>query len=278
VTNRISEGDTATSNFWSATSGFQFVRRPAEGDLMGTRLVSRIASRTSVSHLWAGEDRGTNNAGFTNNLALGTLVLSAETTNSVLFTFLPASPGGPNALYVDYLDLVGQTTNYDTALRIEPGMRIYFANASVPPSKLDGRHGGRLVWVSSFAGPNSSTNITYPNGSNYVFNVALVTDRDLDSDGDGCVNAEDPCPIDVGPPNPSFVTCSDPAPDCVIMWNAVSRATNILECTSDLVAGPWLEYTNFFNFSYCPEPTTVTVMRTNATQFYRIRAVYPNPP
>src|SRR5262249_13267336 len=133
-----------------------------------------------------------NPGGFTNNLALGRLILDGAEFS--LFTFSGA--GTNSALYVDFLDLRNNATNYDTALQINPGLTIYFANASVPPPKLDARAVGRLRWASGFAGPNSSTNIFYPAyNKTYTFNVALAQSKDLDSDADGIVNADDPTPI-----------------------------------------------------------------------------------
>src|SRR5205085_10890000 len=96
------------------------------------------------------------------------------------------------ALYVDYLELDNFATNYNLAFDISPDLTIYFANSNIDPFKLDHSTSGRLRWVSDFAGPLSSTNVSYPPSpahplttNSYLFNIALVRSKDLDSDGDG---------------------------------------------------------------------------------------------
>src|SRR5258708_40302572 len=78
-------------------------------------------------------------------------------------------------------------------------MMIYFGDARIGNAdiseKLDGANGGRFRWVPSYAGLFSSTNITYPSGRAYTFNIALVQTSTLDSDGDGIPNTADPTPI-----------------------------------------------------------------------------------
>ncbi|HEY2953194.1 MAG TPA: hypothetical protein VGK40_11450, partial [Verrucomicrobiae bacterium] len=174
ATNTLTDGGPGAGNEWFVTSGFQFLRRPqgpGANDLLGTTLQSSAGRFLEIFHIWAAENRGADPSGFTNNLALGRLILDGADLS--LFTFSGA--GSNDALYVDFLDLRNNATNYDTALQVNPGLTIYFANASVPPNKLDGRQGGRLRWVSGFAGPNSSTNIFYPAyNKTYTFNVALV--------------------------------------------------------------------------------------------------------
>jgi hypothetical protein len=170
---------------------------------MGTRVVSIAAPLVSSIIVWPGEDRGPSADGFVNNLALGRLVLDGRGGN--LFRFRSATTS--NALYVDYLELLNDATNYNFAVGVDPDFTIYFSDANTPPEKLNNISGGRLRWVSSFTGPQSSTNLTYPNGTNYTFNAGLVRSLDIDTDGDGIVNGLDCTPIPVPGFDSAAVNC-----------------------------------------------------------------------
>ena len=148
-----------------------------------------------------------NPMGFSNNAALGRLILDGGISNS-LFQF--SAVFGANALYVDRIDFENFTTNTDAAgnligVQIDPGMVIYYAQANqggIPASaKLDGKNGGRLRWVTGFAGFFSSTNLIYGDGSTNTFNQHLVELCDgTDSDGDMLPNCVDPEPLPASPP------------------------------------------------------------------------------
>ena len=68
-----------------------------------------------------------------------------------LFRF--SGPGTNNALYVDYIEMLNGATNFNSLFTNAPNLTIYFANANVPVSKLDGAAAGRFRWVQSFTGP-----------------------------------------------------------------------------------------------------------------------------
>jgi hypothetical protein len=190
----LSDGGLASSNLWSVTSGARISRRPAVmGDLMGTRIRSQANLFAQSLHIWAGQDRGVSPEGFTNNLALARLTLDGA--KGTTFRFQGA--GANNALYVEYLELLNfPLTNYETsAVSIAPDFTIYFADSNVRPDKLDGIFGGRVRWVSSYAGPRTSTSFVYPNGLTYTFNSALVGIPDFDPDGDGVLNSADCTPV-----------------------------------------------------------------------------------
>ena len=207
VTNSLLDSSNAPSE-WSCTAGFEMRRRPNTSDLLNTTLRSVSPPNRRVNHVWPGLDRGTNVAGFSNNLALGRLVIDAGAQS--LMQFRPAS--GSNALYVDYVELLNSATNSngggginESIFAIDPRLTIYFANANLDVKKLDGAAGGRFRWVPSYTGRLSSTNITYPSGTNYTFNIALVSSKDIDSDDDGCPNFYDPTPIPV--PGDTVLDC-----------------------------------------------------------------------
>ena len=269
VTNRLRDEGSGSSNFWTTSSGFRVLRRPLGGDLLGTRLETRITRLSSqASHIWPAENRGANVSGFSNNLALGWLTLNGNT--NCLFVF--NGVGTNDALYVDYLEFLNKATNYEAALQINSGLTIYFANANIPPSKLDRHPSGRLRWVKDYAGPNSSTNLTYPSGQTYTFNIALVQSKDIDSDGDGIVNAEDPTPIFVPESVGLTATLSSGPPlSTLLTWTALAGVTNTVEFKSDLSAPTWQVATNVVGGLWTA-PVSVTLPVTpGSMRFYRVR-------
>lgn len=262
VTNSWFDGGLDAINDWSCTSGFEARRRPTNSSLFGTWLRTSIAPGRDVTHAWAAEDRGATTNGFNNNLALGKLIIDMGVGSRARFK--PVA--GTQALYVDYIEFVNTNTatNITAAFSIDPKITIYFANANVPISKLHGAAGGRFVWVPSFAGPLSSTNITYPSGNTYTYNVALISDRNIDSDGDGYPNNVDDTPIAIpGEPNTPAPTASfapagllpvepvrlsvslqrDPY-RAVLLWQARARSLSTIEFKTDWAAPQWQVLTN----------------------------------
>lgn len=274
VTNRLVDSGVDATNFWSVGAGFNVLRRPTTSDLFGTYLRSTSPKFQLVEHLWAGEDRGGVPSGFSNNLALGKLIFDGGDRSM----FSLAGIGSSNALYVDYIELVNSATNFNAMFAVNPNLTIYFANANVPVTKLDGAAGGRFRWVSSFTGPLSSTNITYPSGSNYTFNVALVRNKDLDSDGDGIVNSDDETPVYVSESAVLSVSLAGSQDlRALLSWNALAYSSNYLEFKASASETNWQLLTNFHMGPYT-WPVTIDdpINRTGAARVYRLR-VDPGP-
>ncbi len=301
ATNSLNDGGLGASNEWRVTGGLRMLRRPAPlaagepvGDLMGTRIESLASTFVQSLHTWAGEDRGVSVDGFSNNLALGHLVLDGRFGNQFRF----ASATANNAIYVDLLELRGAATNYNFALGVDPGFTIYFAasNPEISPEVLQVVGGGRIRWVSDFAGPRSSTNIVYPNGITYTFNVGLVRSFNLDSDGDQIPNDSDCTPIippgEEGntnlwfgancPPAPLAspaksmavapvvtISLATDAPEVILSWDAPANSANSVEFTESL-GGVWQPLTNFLNG---PVDARVTLRdaATASLRVYRVR-------
>lgn len=260
---------------WFAGAGVQLSTLPTASDLLGTRIVSRVPANGLAEHLWPAVDFGASARGFTNNLALGKLALDALNDLSLLRF---AGAGTQCALYVDYLEFLNYATNDLAALQIANNLTIYFANANVAPGKIDGRHGGRLRWVKDFAGPMSSTNITYPSGRTYTFNSALVQDKDLDSDGDGIVNGDDPTPIYTEDHVDLRVALTNaPSKRAVISWFALGGSTTHVEYKTSFDSANW-QTLSVVNSGPSAERLTVTdpIPNTMQQRFYRVR-VYPPP-
>src|SRR5439155_7475815 len=101
ATNLLTDTDYPGANSWSVGDGVNLWARPAAGDLRGTTIQSTAPIFGEVLNFWAGEDRGCAPAGFTNNGALGRLILDGGDDSQ--FTF--RGTGAQNGLYVDYLEL-----------------------------------------------------------------------------------------------------------------------------------------------------------------------------
>ena len=137
--------------------------------------------------------------------------------------------------------------------------------------QLDGKNGGRLVWVSSYAGAYSSTNLLYPDGHIYTFNRALVMSQNIDSDGDGIVNYYDSTPIP--PPGAVKLTITitnEPAGSKLISWPTIGNSTNTLYFSTSSAGPNWQPLTNFV---FGPINGTATVLdtSTSSTRYYRLR-------
>jgi hypothetical protein len=238
------------------------VVKPQTGDLLGTTLQSTAPVNAQVDHTWAGVDRGVSAAGYSNNVAVGKLVLIPGPNEAVfppLFFF--TGTGVSNAIYVDYLDL-SHLADYANELAIDQNMMLYYAAAKLgftpPPNSagiaqepeeyLDGQFGGRLRWVSSFAGPNSSVAVV-SNGVSILVNSALRFSKIIDSNDNGIPNYYDPYPFNTPAPvlTVSLVqTNVPPSKALAISWNAWPNIAYQVEFATNLPAN-WqqlLKYTN----------------------------------
>ncbi|HLX95565.1 MAG TPA: hypothetical protein VKU37_07465 [Verrucomicrobiae bacterium] len=180
VTNLLT--DNGAANVFSCNGGFNLLIKPAAGDLLGTTFQTIAASRSSVTHTWAGQDLGPTAAGFSNNAAIGSLVLEAGGNGTPFqepeFTF--SGTGASNGLYVAYLD-ISKLTNYNfldgLLVSISPNLTIYFGSASTNPAALNGQFGGHLVYVPGFAGQNTKlSGSSYNHGTGaFQFSVASAS-------------------------------------------------------------------------------------------------------
>jgi hypothetical protein len=295
VTNLLTDTSVTNGNVWSLSGtgsvGLNLPRLPGSGDLLGTMVsVTSPPPNKQVVNTWAGQDRGASNSGYTNNVAIGQLILDAQGAASV-FTF--NGTGASNAMYVDELELFDYAsyTNHDLsgnlpALVFNTNMVIYYAQALASVSgggmlsvaeKLNGKNNNHLRWVPTYAGHFSSTNIVYPDGTtNGPFNAALAQSTDIDSDGDGTVNAYDLTPFFV-PSELNFtvaLTNTPPPKTAVLTWDTIPLATNSVLYSTNLTT--WQVLTNFVSPIPYPSPATnVTVFDTiqagSSSRFYRVQ-------
>jgi len=269
VTNLLTDTGVTNGNIWvvgssgvgGSDSGFNLPILPNLGDLLGTTITNIAPTNKSIINVWAGRDFGVSVNGYTNNVAVGRLFLDAlSAPPHSLFTFNGA--GASNAMYVDYLELRDQATNRDasgsnfTALAISPNMVIYYAQAVIDgvsiAEKMDHKNSGHLRWVPQYAGYFSSTNIVYPDGTtNGPFNAALAQSLDIDSNGNGIANGNDPAPFFVSSEvNFTPTLTNRPPPSVRLEWTTVPLATNYIYYRTNLLSPNWLPLTSFNNYYY----------------------------
>ncbi|MFO1487034.1 MAG: hypothetical protein U1F65_01015 [Verrucomicrobiota bacterium] len=199
-------GVVSNGNFMALSGDFGFLTKPVNGNLLGTTISNNAAPFRNVIMTWSGKDRGVSPLGFSNNLAVGRLVLNGNAGSKFSFTGTAAG----SALYVDRLELLGSITNFGPAgltnINIGSNIKVYFAQATANgvsiaeqlhrSSQMNGGNSGRFYWVSNYAGIFSATNIVDPNDFlTRSFNQALVESENIDSDGDTLVNRFDATPI-----------------------------------------------------------------------------------
>ncbi len=192
------------ANYWQTTAGFSLTAKPAAGDLFGTEIKSIVTGQNVANHVWAGIDYGATAAGYSNNVAIGRLVLDRQDTEAAMRF---SGTGQDNGMYVDYLELDDASySDYRNGLEIDPNLTIYFADANADPIKLEQSYPGRLVWVPGFAGPNSTALVPILGGGYCLMNAALAYSPDISSSGDGVPNAYSQYPLN-NATNGDFVGC-----------------------------------------------------------------------
>jgi hypothetical protein len=277
VTNRLTDNGVTDGNIWIVgnTSGgggnnaLALTIKPAFGDLLGTTIMNNVPGpNKQVFNVWAGQDRGVSTSGYTNNAAVGRLILDSFGQFSE-FVFNGRAAGESNALYVDYLELRDYATNRDgsgnfPALNINSNLVIYYAQAIISGAsiaeKMNHKNNDHLRWVAAYAGIFSSTNIVIGGVTNTV-NAALAQDTIIDSDGDGTPNATDPTPFFLSSQVNFTITLTNQPPlTAVLKWFTIPHATNHVEFRTNLLSANWLPLTNFPSPTPYPSPATrVTV-------------------
>lgn len=267
-------GETS-GNVLNCSDGFVLGRKPATGDLLGTTLQSLAPNWASVTHWWAAADRGNTNTGYKDNVAVGRLTLAGGVDPE--FIFQGVAPAG-NALYVDELDL-SQLTDYANQVQIASGFAIYYAALKLPPGVtppggqtaeefMDNQYGGRLHWVRTFAGPNSSVDVVINGNQTIKVNRALRLSKLIDSDSDGVPNYFDLSPFDGVVTTLQVLTAP---PGYRLSWTAAPQTVYRVETRSSPTA-PWTVLTETVNSGAAPAPWSVvdTNLSTGGQRFYRV--------
>ncbi|MFO1476986.1 MAG: hypothetical protein U1F98_10090 [Verrucomicrobiota bacterium] len=235
-TDSLSDGGVASK--FTMQNGFRQQVKAANGDFLASTFFSVTTTNVpspTAEHTWAGQDRGANPAGFTNNGAIGTLVLSnmtviitnrsisggvtniTVTTNSSpdpRFVFQPSLPGVTNALYVDLLDLTQLGQKGVAAIEIDPNFILYYAAVKVPTNMYlgTGAMGNPLSAAEYLNGNTSyhlngnlrwvssyaganSSTVVFENSQLYHVNAALRSSMNIDSSGTGIPNGSNSAPF-----------------------------------------------------------------------------------
>lgn len=234
VTNTLTDSGGSASNVVEVHNGFHLPNKPTTGDLLGTHIRTSPLQFAEAVHTWSGQDRGATPAGFKDNAAVGRLSMSVGLFSLLSFVGASTTPGVTNALYVDYLDLdASVASDLAGTLSIAPNLIIYFADASVDVHSLDGQFGGRLRWVRSFAGPNSSV-LAVINGALVPVNRALRQSLQIDSDADGLANGFDASPFD-----PVSFNITAVANHAVLSWRGAVGTAYTVEWATNISTPTW---------------------------------------
>jgi len=294
VTNELTDVDSTNYNFWSLGSGnaglgiaagLSLPLKPLTGDLLLTTITTIATSGTQVNIVWAGQDRGAVNAGYSNNAAIGQFIVDAQGTvpPAGRTGYYFSGTGTSNALYVDRLVLLDNATNFDTtgsvaAFSFNTNFVLYYAqaldNGISVAEKLNQSSNGHLRWVPTYAGIFSSTNLVFPAGVTNAVNAALAQSPDIDSDGNGTPNASDPTPF-LMPSALNFnLTLTNRTPEAVkLQWLTVAHGTNAVYYTTNLLAPNWQLLTNFASPQPYPSPAanvSVFDVITNTPRYYKV--------
>lgn len=273
LTNSLTDIGSSGTNRINVALGFNLTIKPASGDLLGTTIYSTAPFNRDVPHVWAGADYGPVPAGYTNNVALGRLLL--DTSNNVIslnrMSF--AGTGASNALYVDYLELSGTISNdLATHMFIDTNMMVYFANANVPVESLDGQLGGRLRWVKDYAGLNTGVDVRLADGRTVKVNAAKLNSQVLDSDADGIVNGSDLSPFDGIVINSRVTFTNVPPLTAFVTWEAAAQTVYQVEINTNLLSSAWQFLANFTNSATTNRVVTFpdVVPAGSLERYYRI--------
>ena len=274
ATNSFTDAGPGSNNSIELEDGFDLLRKPASGDLLGTTILTRAPRFVSVAHTWAAEDRGATPAGFQDNVAVGRLTLESLPGGELRlgppvdgFGFpLPGAYG----LYVDYLAfgtnrVAGNPSVADDPegyIVIEPGLTVYFGASNLGEEELDGRFEGRLRWVKDYTGPNSGVDVALRDGRTIRVNVGLVDSQNIDSDGDGLVNGFDVFPFDDVLITDFKITSVSPF-TTELSWRAAAETAYEVSFSTNLAVPNWTVFAGATNAA--PTIQTLRVRHTPET-------------
>ena len=240
-------------NSWSVGDGFNLWVKPATGDFNRVTVTNNAAIFANVYNTWAGEDRGSSTAGFTNNAAIGRLILNGSTDSAFTFTDLSDGDGITNALYVDVLVLQGNATNLDAGgnlanIYVTPEMKLYYSHAYFGTTEVTAGLSTKTV-----GGGGGFTQLSHVGAINTASNPG--------SGGGGSVSE-----VDLGL-NVQIVDST-----AVISWNTVAGAVNNVYFKSE-TSEEWELLTSFV--SGASGPTSLEDPLGPEMRVYRVRVDLP---
>lgn len=272
-------------NTWTVGDGFHLAAPKPEGDLPGTTIHTFAPTNAFIDHVWSASDEGATADGFLDNVALGRLIVQGQQNSRLNFI---GATAGQHALYTEVLQLEGDLAA--SLASIQRQMRltrfnIYYAaldssNTNLTAETVNGLEvgSGRLIWVPSFAGPNSSVDILLRPGSSETtrMNTALRTSANLDSDGDGLPNRYDEFPLFVDP-DVRFVDVQlNAAQNQVALgFTAKANSSYVVEYATNLIAPDWKLFKGNLQTGASGAIISVTddVQAGSQQRYYRVRRV-----
>lgn len=255
--NNWSVGNNALSGFRGIylQNGLNLTLTPVIGSgLLGTTITSLAATNKLINNLWAARDYGDSNAGYTNNAAIGQLILNAQTPGPAT-QFYFSGTGTSNAIYVDHLVLDGYTSylyhnssNNIPSLGFNTNIVIYYADATASgvgdvSFLLNGFNhdtnypAGHLRWVPTYTGYFSSTNIVYSGNVTNTMNAGVVSTYSE-------LTGNPPPELTASQINFKNYLTNNPANTIAISWNTVPLLNNYLYYSTNLVN--WQLLTNMY--------------------------------
>ena len=269
VSDDLSDSGASAPNLLKTTAGVHLDTKPLRGDLLGTKIQSTAARFASIAHTWSGSDLGPTKEGYFNNAAVGWFTIEGGLDSFQEFSGV----GAKSALYVDYLE-IGPTylANLSDYVKVNPNLTIYFADSNMSASDLDGALGGRVRWVSEYAGSYSSVDVALPSGKSIRVNRQFIQSNKIDSDGDGIANGFDATPFG-GVKIQSVSAKAGTGVRVSLTWDSAAGVSYTIEYTTNLMKPTWQVVTTYRNTGGSNAPATVDdVLPQGAPErYYRIR-------
>jgi hypothetical protein len=256
-------------------NGLNLLFKPAGSGLLGTSITSIASTNKLINNEWAAQDYGVSNQGYTNNAAIGQLILNAQSPGPGTATqFYFSGTGVSNAIYVDHLVLDGyasytnhSSTNSIPTLAFNTNLVIYYADATASGAGdvsflLNGFNNNRLRWVSSYIGLFSSTNIVYSSGVTNTLNSGLVNTLKIFTA---------PPALTAGQLNFMSYLTNNPPNTIVISWNTIPLFDNYIYYSTNMV--DWQLLTNMYlpNNPFYVQPASIA----NATALTNVMVLDP---
>lgn len=154
-------------NELSTMGSISIPNKPVTGDLMNTRI--SITNPRVSRNTWPGDDRGDTLDGWTDNMALGALVLKGSISGNQALRYDFTSPNANGALYVRDLYL-GVETSATEDITLDYGkmltfknMKLYYVNCYqlelLPPPPGGSSTSTNAVWVLKDKFPGTNANV-----------------------------------------------------------------------------------------------------------------------
>jgi hypothetical protein len=290
--NVLTDTGSDAANLWRTGDGLHMEKIPVnKGNLLGTRIIASAPDFAIIHSTWGSTDFGTNISGFTNNMAIGQLILDSGFAAQFEFSGTVDGTSSRKAIYVDQLVLRGDIVTDLSSLRDALSLNnielfyadIVSANPDINAESLDGlilneqspSGTSNLHWVRYFAGPNSSVDVVIVQNGQAIsvpVNRALRFSTSIDSDSDGIPNAFDSFPFNPAMPQITNISVAGIGGQVKITFNAEPGGTYRVESASSLISPIWQLVSVYQNTGTQAVTRTVTDPNnaTAGSRFYRV--------